>query len=161
MSQSVMPSAIVPVHSVAASDEIEFLGTVSCSDPESPSCRRRAAARKGKIYVDDEDEQSKPCWLYSCSIFFAFQEKGEGLLLWKQYNLHLKIYFLQKSEPWRLLLDIADAEVSVSKWCAGSFFTELIPIVYCVILNCCVVSLFQAQLTASSLRWFQLCIVSS
>ena len=56
-----MPSAIAPVRSVAASDEIEFLGTVSCSDPESPSCKRRAAARKRKLYVDNEDEQSEPC----------------------------------------------------------------------------------------------------
>lgn len=60
-SQSVMPSAIAPVHSVVVKDDIEFLGSVTCSDPESPSSKRRTTTRKRKIYVDDQDDDGKDC----------------------------------------------------------------------------------------------------
>ena len=59
-SQIVMPSAIP--HSAAADDEIEFLGTVTCSDADSPQVQRRAPARKRKPCVlqnEDEEEESK------------------------------------------------------------------------------------------------------
>ena len=74
-SQSVMPSAIPPAHSMVVSDDIEFLGTVACSAPDSPSPKRRTAATKRKIYVDDDgDDESKNCTVL-CSLLFWTHKK--------------------------------------------------------------------------------------
>jgi hypothetical protein len=67
-----VPSSIIPPPlSVVANDSIEFLGTVTCSDSDSPVAKRRAAAKKRKACVvddaddDDDDVESKFIYTYS------------------------------------------------------------------------------------------------